>query len=467
MRGKTNVGGGSGISINAEVQDMIIQSGQIAAGDFVEHYTTDDYIAQENTLFFEFEINGYMIFRDSNAMTIAAYKNGQKVALYSDYSIFAIGRYENFIIFTTGMQKACGVLTIENDTFTLVDIVSAAVDYSAFYNICGGNGKIVCYATFEIDSQSKFYFCVANISSSGILSEFTLTVISKEFTSYGGNTIFYYNGSFKILFASGSSSSNYRSTLAEIFIDSNNNVTIGEDITTVGYRKTLLQKGNKIILAEPIRVESTAISSGSYYYSRIHVLNLETYRATTMTLPDNGEVLSNINDDGYFIATGKILVPCAWRSGGEEYIANKLRLCKYNENTGLISIEDEIVLPDDYSTSEQDITNVYTYFLPRVNNQSGVYYNKSIAGIDANNINIYAQIISRVYYTPNSSSPSLRVRYTDDKNLYLYNIIDGGIEKHPCEGYVLPYNSGHPIGVAKDAGIAGDTIGVYVPVASS
>ena len=440
MRGKTNAT--NGVHLNATAVNKTVKSGQITAGDFVEYYSDTPYIEQSSDIDFKFPFGDYSIACTGSVIT--AFKGGEAVDSFVDYNCTYIGKDndDSFIVFHDNSLGILGVLTLENDEFELIDTLQTSDTVDAMTYITVGGGK-VCYAKRNYTSSSADYIDigVANISAAGELSDFNLTSITNESTHRLGSDVFgfmaYYSGFYFVFMQNGGGYS------APIEIDSNNTASISTYTSINGSYaasiRLIYKKNNVVALA--IR------GNGNAGY--LWILNYVTANIIEKTMPDAGEIYSFINE-GKFLASGNGTFGIRYSNGSfSQDIAYKLKLYGFNENTYEIFLIDEIVLSDDYSSYPQNWP--FKCFSQSID--------KNVAGID--NDTIYAQIKGLITGTYNSGGWKLRITWS--KNLYLYEIINGGFQELTDHNFVRPYQSGHPIGVAKTDGVTNDVIPVYIP----
>lgn len=455
MRGRTNIGGG-GIAINATVEQKTIKSGNIIAGDFVEYFKESEYIEQTQNIDFVFSIGDYDIAKImSGGVMLAAFKNGIQVATYAGYNCQCISKYNNFILFLDTNNYILGVLSVSDNGFELVSSVEISYQHSPnaqYMAIAGGGGK-VCYWTIANTGGSSYYFAagVADISNSGVLSNYVYTVTTKSSTSAARSYykyMFYYNG----LFYAIDRNSGYSYPVS---IDENNVPTFGNYVTLlsnlhVSYRLVFLKDNIFALTKGQYGSVSTQI------YGTLLVINFVTGNYVEKTLPQNGEMVTYIKDD-IFIQTGKIEVKPAWDNTYKWYIANSLLLCRFDNSTYEITILDRLTLDEDYQYSPPAST---VYFYEKFKDE--IILNLGICDLTL----AYAACKAQEKWDRTTSSSTYQ--QIQDPNIYLFDIENNHIQDFADENYVIPYAGGnYPIGVAKDTGTANDVIDVYIPAASS
>lgn len=410
MRGKTNAM--KGVQLNATAVNKTLASGQIIAGDFVEYYSNSPSISQGSTLKFKFDIGEYSIALSGSFIT--AFRNGSQVATYAVYDCTYLGKCNGKIVFHDNSAGILGILSLENDQFTLVGSISTNDTTSLTTAIWGSDNK-VCYAKY---GNKTLYIGVADVSSSGTISNYHLSSIQKS-GLYGVLGVGYYDGNFYIVTGSDS----YAWTFIELSIDSSNEATINNEIRT----QYALNEGIGIVYNKgPIMVFAghygTSSSSNTTNDGWIMVVNFVTGNYVNKMIADYGEVLSFINEDGLLITSARTAV-------GNYWYTYTLRLCEFSDSTYEIVILDSLELAHEMYAIDKMIS-------------------RCPGGI-SNDI-IYAQLKS-------GASP-----------VELFEAFNGNqLQRLTQKNYVAPYNAGHPIGVAKESGAAGDTIAVYIPTPSA
>lgn len=446
MRGRTNIGGG-GIAINAVPQQKTIKGGNIIAGDFVEYYSEPAYIEQTQGVNFVFAIGDYDIAQiGDNRNMLAAFKDGEQKFTYAGYDCRYVGKYNNFILFVDKSSRVLGVLSIDTNGFTLLSSVATGniQDYTYYAGIWGGNGK-VCFFTSLYNSSSTYYgiLGIANISENGILSNYVLTQTQVNVGSGYSEPkyVTFYNGNFYAL----SRNNNNSSYILPISIDNENNGSLGTAIYSYLGKREVFRKNDVIVFTV------TESSQG-----RLYIVNFVTGNYIYKTIPNSGELVTNIKDS-LFLATSKVQMKPAWSSSTLVGVPNELRLYSFNEQTYEITKLDSIIIDEDYSPSTvQTGDNYYDVFIDEINRNYGT------CDLDL----AYAQCKKVKKVTKSGSSQS----YSEipDLNLYLYSIENNRLQDPTQKQYVKPYlDGGNPIGVAKDSGVVNDVIDVYIPVASS
>lgn len=417
MRGRTNIGGG-GIAINATVEQKEIKSGNIIAGDFVEYYSTPTSISLSSFVNFKFEVNGYLI--GLVGTTLVAFKNGRQVASYVEYTCSKIGQCGNFVIFYDNNLRIVGVLSIENDTFTLLDTYTTSDDRDA-NAIWGANGKI-CYVSYY-QSGSTLYVGVLDVSNNGVLSNYYKTTLTN--VSSNSNSVYdvaYYNGYFYVIFLG-----MYAGVSIKLSIDGSNQASIVTTINNIQFQygknfRTVYKKNQIIAIAS---YEGDTISTSTSNQGYLGLLNFVTGNGNTKTLQNFGEVLTIINDS--------LLLTSARNYSSNTYFTYTINLCSFNDSTLELSILDTIELSDKTYGS---ITKGLRF---------------STGGIKDNIV--YVQLKG------GQSNPG-----NPDYTISLFEVINNELKDITQKNYVQTYGNGNPIGVAKDSGVAGDIIDVYVPV---
>lgn len=437
MRGRTNVGGG-GISLNANLVDKEIKSGNIIAGDFVEYYSESTYIEQTQNVNFVFAIGDYDIAQIGSALT--AFSNGKQKFSYTGYNCSYVGKYNDFIVFHDTRVGILGVLSVSSNGFVLVDSVSTGATYGSYATcIWGGGGKICCFG-------NQRYCYVVDIDNNGNLSNYKQTTFSSAI-SQTAQYMCYYNNKFYIIASSSSTAYSY-----PLNIDAENNVTLGTSIFLSYYQtnREVFRKNDIIIFAYN-EADSNDVRK---IYGKLNVVNFVTGNTFPKTLPSHGEMLTYINNSLCLI-TGKETLKPAWDSSNDNYIENSLKLCRFDEQTYELTTLDEIKFDDDYKTYPGIGEHFYNLYIKQVSKNVGIC-DLYIA---------YAQCKKQTKFVVTERSTSKTD--IEDYNLYLYDIEYNTLKDFSDKNYVIPYqDDGHPIGVAKDSGSTGDTIGVYVPVSS-
>lgn len=404
MTGRTNVGGG-GIALNANIEQKEIKSGNITAGDFVQYYTKETIVEQPSRLTFCFNIGEYTIAKKGNG--IALFKNTEQVDYFSRYNVSEICKYENFVLFYSHASNVIGCLLIntETNTFMLVSYETTSLLYSAddYFAIVGNNNKIIVLA---VDSYSSGYmqFASADINNQGIISN--IVISSQVRTKQGVPYLEAYNGNFYYIYFYSGNAAYYK-----LNIDSSGNVTIDNSSL-----KNLFSNHNnlrKMKQYENIVVYS-AMGSASNYSPEIEVVDL--LEGTSLTITLLGIPVTTI-ENHVFVSFENI-----------NYTEFDLHLYEYNDNSK------EITLIDSYNFSVETASSISSF------KNTDAYLNNG-------NVMLLLDYKNSIYYYK-----LLEVVY----NSY--------IQETPEKNYVVPFSQyGHPIGVAKDSGIAGDEIDVYVP----
>lgn len=439
MRGKTNAT--NGVHLNATAVNKTVKSGQITAGDFVEYYTPATYIEQSASVSFCFCIGHYAIAKVSGF--IAAFKDGQQIATYTGLTCSYIAKVDDFIVAYDNNQGVIGVLSLSNEEFTLVDTLTVATGQLC---VGGGSGKL---ATIKRVSSSEAIIGIADISSSGELSNYQTTSVSKNITSKC--LIEEYAGDLYLL-ASGIGS-------CKIIIDENNNVTLD---TPISFSFMWHDTFKEVYKSENVVVIAFNKGSSSYYGGHITILDFVSGSSSEFSPPKYGEIVTCIND-GYFLATTKIdyvgYVRPVWsNSTAIQYYANELILYSFDEETFEVAEVDRITITDDYtvlkSTQPGDI--YYDMY------QTG----KCAEGMILDTV-IYAQIKKQMKVTVGSGGTVQSSAQVTTYNISLYEILDATqLQEMSQKDYVIPYAAGHPIGVAQTDGNVNDVIPIYVPTAS-
>lgn len=434
MRGRTNVAG-NGIAINASTQEKLISTGRILRGDFVEYYSTPSWIDLAGGADFKFTIGDYVI--AAFGSLLSAFKNGQRIAVYSEYGCDVINKYNDWIVFYDTGTATVGVLKIENDIFTLIDAI--IIDSTTSTNCCiaAGDGKICVTRPNDI--------VVVDIDDDGTLSNAVVTSASIA-TSY--ERYLNYSEGFYYSFTDYKATGGYTYTsatlkTAEITIDGQNVATVGNSITCYGANiynnstdyngkaRQIYQKDRIIGIASTYYRYEYRYSSEEYHGQQgyIYFVNIATGAVTTITVADHGEAISCISN-------GKLLTSKCYKyqhgtsDGQWVYRANAIRLYAFDEET--------------YSLTE---LSVKTY---SEDTENAVQGNR--AGCEEN----------RVYVQLRQSGT------THPGGIRIYEITGGTMCDISDKNRVEPYvNGNNPIGVAKESGAAGDTIPVYIPTPSA
>ena len=426
MRGRTNVGGGGGISINATVERKTIKSGDIVAGDFVEYYTEPTSIPQSANLSFRFNIGDYIIAVASDN-SLVAFKDGQQIASYANYNFNFIQKYNDWIIFCDNSLGFLGILSISDNGFALIDAIETQdIDSSVKrIDISAGSGKI-CYCKVGKNSNNNYIYKIgiANMSPAGALSNFALSQIRspENPTNMYMGFVYPYNDSFYIFGGHYlSSSPTWVVKRTYLSISNDNEATIDSQTDCSGIQ---LSFANNV---KEIYRDQTAIafivlqdSSNVDTLCHLYILNVLAGTLNELNIPENGMVLSYVDNDGYFLITAKRTKASNRR---ENYL---IRLCRFNTELHEYTILDDL---------EESCAIAYIH-------------------------DLLGAICNDIIYVQRRSSSSY------DVDLYeIYNEIQ--LQRIPQKDYVIPYAAGHPIGVAKEGGTTNDIIGVYIPVASS
>lgn len=433
MKGRTNIGSG-GASLNASIVNKIVSSGNIIAGDFVEYNSVPTWIDLSGGADFKFTIGDYAI--AAFGSLLSAFKNGQRIAVYSEYGCDVINIYNDWIVFYDTGTATVGVLKIENDIFTLIDALKIDSTTSTGCCIAAGDGKICVTRPNNI--------VVVDIDADGTLSNAIVTSASivtsyERYLNYSEG--FYY--SFTDYKASGGYTYN-SATLktAEITIDGQNVATVGNSITCYGANiynnstayngkaRQIYQKGRIIGIASTYYRYESRYSSEEFHGQQgyIYFVNIATGAVTTITVADHGEAISCISD-------GKLLTSkCYKRQNGSSsndwlFQSNAIRLYSFDEESFTLT---EIAV----KTFSEDTEN-------------------AVLGNRAGCANDFAYV---------------QLRQTGDTHpggIRVYEVRGGTMGDMTNKDYVLPYSNGeNPIGVAKESGAAGDTIEVYIPTPS-
>lgn len=434
MKGRTNVIDDESIVLNASTENKRLLQGSVLAGDFVEYNSVPTWIDLSGGADFKFAIGNYAI--AAFGSLLSAFKNGQRVATYSDYGCDVVNKYNDRIIFYDTGTATVGVLSIENDAFTLIDSLKIDSSTDTACCIAAGDGK-VCVTR-------RGTAVVLDIGNDGSLSNAVITSISinttyEKFLNYSEG--FYY--SFTDSRPSGAYTY-YSATLktVEIIIDGQNVASLGNTITCYGadiYNNStnyngkvrqIYQKG-KIIGVASTYYQYHSQYSGEEYHGQqgyIYFVNIATGAVATVTIADHGEAISCISD-------GKLLTSKCYKyyngTGSNQwtYIANAIRLYSFNEET--------------YTLTELAVKTFVE------DTENAVKGNRAGCADDF----VYVQL--------------RQSGETHPGGIRVYEIAGGVMGDITDKNYVLPYiNGDNPIGVAKESGAAGDTIPVYIPTPS-
>lgn len=200
MRGRTNVG--DGVTLNANTQNMIVGSGQITAGDFVQYNQAAQYLDQSEANDFQFNLDGYAVSLKKNG--VALFKNNEQVDYYTGFNISHICEYNGWIIFVSD-SVAIGVLEINTttDEIELVDSIAITRDgYDEIVCCIGaGGGKVVVGKSRYQSSNTYYrYYTTCDIANDGSLSNAQNSgAISFYAEISGTSNIDYYNGDFYLV----------------------------------------------------------------------------------------------------------------------------------------------------------------------------------------------------------------------------------------------------------------------------
>ena len=432
MRGRTNVAG-NGIAINASTQEKLISTGRILRGDFVEYYSTPSWIDLAGGADFKFTIGDYVI--AAFGSLLSAFKNGQRIAVYSDYGCGTINKYNDWIVFYDA--GTVGVLSIDNDEFTLIDALEIDSSSASGCCIAAGGGKICVTRVTNI--------VVLDIDADGNLSNPVITSVSlssyEDFLNYADGFYYTYTDSRP---SGGYTYQNVTPRTVEITIDSSNQASKGNVIICYGAKiynnaiggvngrvRQIYQKGKIIGITSCYYRYEYRYSSEEYHGQQgyIYFINIATGAVTEFKIADHGEAISCISN-------GKLLTSKCYKHqqgtsvGQWVYIANAIRLYAFDEET--------------YSLTE---LSVKTY---SEDTENAVQGNR--AGCEEN----------RVYVQLRQSGT------THPGGIRIYEITGGTMCDISDKNRVEPYvNGNNPIGVAKESGAAGDTIPVYIPTPSA
>ena len=423
MRGRTNAGGGGGISINATVQNKTIKSGDITAGDFVEYYTTPTVIEQSKQLDFKFTVNGYAIAASTDGI-LYAFKDGEAEFSYSDYNCIFVQKYNNWILFHDNTSGVLGVLSITNNGFALVSSISTGDTAQANrVSLCGGNGKVL-YVKFS-NATTNIHIGIADISNGGILSSFQLSHLQFEGRNANNcyNTIFLFYSDDEGFMCFGSdydstySPDSWRMWRSFISIDVGNNASFSGFTSTKGDSFT----GSSEVYRndEVVVLRHSSISSGSSAYcpGYLDIINPISCIYSSGGLPEWGEVLTYI-EDGYFLGSAKTSSGSGSSMRVDVYV---VKLFAFNEETYEFEVLDGI-----QASMDKGISVLLGGY------DNGIFY------------------LRKYNYSP--------------RDLSLYEVFnETQLQNISQKEYVLPYTAGHPIGVAKESGTTDDIIKVYIP----
>lgn len=419
MRGRTNIGGG-GIAINATVEQKTIKFGNIIAGDFVEYFSESTSFEPSSFFDFKFVVNGFLIAKVGSIIT--AFKSGRQVATYAGYNCTYIGKRGNNVIFYDVSANVVGVLSITNEGFTLVDSYSITprTSSNASYAIWGSDNKI-CYVMWDKNtSNRKFYVGIFDIASNGALSNYQETILDAPSNSNINMDVCYYEGHFYIVLFG-----NYTGLTVSISIDVNNVATIDSQYTqngSVSDQPRIVYKKGQILAIAYYDGGSSSPSTANQGY--LVLFNFVTGNYNRVFIADYGEILSIVNNS---------LVLTSKRTRvSNNYYTYTMNLCRFDDLTLSLTVLDTIVFDLDYQTITKCLQG-------------------TLAGIEDDIV--YAQL-------QGGHTTSTVGVYT----VSLFEIINNNHIQYPTQkNYVQTYGNGNPIGVAKDSGVAGDIIDVYVP----
>ena len=405
MRGRTNVG--DGVALNANVTNRLLKSGQVTAGDFVEYYTEPTAIDQSARLNFRFVANGYLIATAGNILT--AFKDGRQVDSYAGYTLTQVGLCGDYVLIYDKKLGIIGVLSIDNDEFTLLDTIETGTIGSESYSgIWGANGK-VCLVTFY--SSTALRVGIADIANDGTLSNFRMTTISQS--AFSLFFIAYYDAFYII---------SMQHNILKLAIGANNEASLDEVIPwgnhTVNNNRALYRRGPIIVINDNYGTSTNT--------QDLYVLNFTTGSSSSKRIPENGAIHSIINDS-YFLASAR-----TFKGSNIGYWTYKLSLCKFDEETY------EITLLDIMSFTEGSGTIINTDTVNMGGIVDDIAYDQCMGGYSSN------------------IAP-----------LDLFEIFnETHLQRISQRDYVLPYSAGNPVGVAQTNGVANDIIPVYIPTAS-
>lgn len=406
MKGRTNVGGG-GIALNANVVNKEIKSGNIVAGDFVQYYTENAIIEQSGNNLFLGNIRGYVVTVFTTSINYHTY--GGSIRLFKNGR--QISSYSGYEI---------------NDAYV----------YGNYIVFNSGNSKII--GVLKIDTNGNLI----------LVDSLTLTSSLKYYIAAG-------NGKICAFYCGTSSSTSQMSFVVcniseEGILSSLNEQTVSG--YGLGYKSDIIfnEYNNSFYV---IGAYNSSSSFTSVYARKVEIANDNTVTlqssSTQLTIPDaisNGVLYQN----GDLLVCGKYGYIYAITISTGSYVT--------------------LALPENYIPS--NIVN--GYFVAARSNNTGnssisLYYfneqNKEITFINENSFDLQ---ISSELMTRFIEGTRLYVKNYSGYNLNLLTIVNNQyIEEQSDTNYVLPFSEyGHPIGVAKDSGSTGDTIGVYVPVSS-
>lgn len=435
MKGRINVLDDGGVILNASAANKILQSGNVLAGDFVEYNSTPTWLDLAGGADFKFSIGEYAIATFGGLL--AAFRNGRRVATYSDYGCSVINKYNNWVVFYDEGAATVGVLSIENDEFTLIDSLELADQYGGNSCIAAGGGKVCITRTGRI--------VVLDIANDGELSNAVSTAVSFA-TSY--DKFLNYSGGFYYTYTTRRPSGAYtyysvELYTAEITIDGSNNASMGSgiqcpnvdiynnDTSHNGKPRQIYQNGRIIGITSTYYQYSSQYSGEEYHGQQgyIYFVNIATGAANKITVADHGEAISCISG-------GKLLTSKCYKyqfgSGSYQWLyqANGIRLYAFDEET--------------YALTEI-ATKTYSE-----DTEMAVLGNR---GGSANNY-VYVQLRQSGTEHPGG--------------VRIYEVAGGNMGDMTDKDYVIPYTNGsNPIGIAKESGSMGDTIAVYIPTPSA
>lgn len=406
MRGRTNVGGG-GIALNANVVNKEIKSGNIIAGDFVQYYTENAIIEQSGNNLFLGNIRGYVV-------TV--------FTTYTDYHNYG----GSIRLFKNGRQVSSYSGYTINDAYVYGNYIVFSSKGSKIIGVLkiDSNGNLILVDSLTLTASREYYIAAGNgkicafycdASSSTSQMNFVVCNISEEGTlsSLNEQTVSGYG-------------LGYKSDI--IFNEYNNSFYVmGYDSSSSSFPYVYVRK---------VEIDND------------NVVTLQS-RSTQFTIPDaisNGALYQN----GDLLVCGKSSAIYAITISTGSYIT--------------------LALPQYYNSSNI----VDGYFIAVSSNSTGnssifLYYfdeqNKEITLINENSFDLQISSGPMVQFIEGTR---LYVKNYSNYNLNLLTIVNNQyIEEQSDTNYVLPFSEyGHPIGVAKDSGSTGDTIGVYVPVSS-
>lgn len=394
--------GGGGIALNANVVNKEVASGNIIAGDFVEYYTVPGSLSNQN---------GF------------------------DIVVGNIGEYTIIIGGTQSSSYGYSLMyLIKNDE--IVDIYEDSyIKNAIIYN------NFVVIGTIE---PNKGFGTLRIINDKFVLIDF-LNVL------YGKDNISIANGK---IFASATGSTTAILNVCDIsdqgmLSNANQSAAAISTIQYVIYHNGIYYGFHYNSTSEvdvyTITFSESGVPSISSTYKQLTLYNVNPAERYVMLQTEDYIIFKSQPETTASAALYYVTIP--------DFIVTRIQFTfpsSSNYNFGIVS----------------KIEN--GQFFAVYNNQYLYYYIfnevlKTITLID--NFNTESNKIQRIGYRNGNRIAVLNSSLYDTFRLFeLEN--DTYIQDISDKDYVIPYTAGHPIGVAKDPGSTGDTIGVYIPVSS-